>query len=348
MSTKQPLLICIIVCFAFCTFAQCQQNPYSIFGSKVKVLTITNDSNYQVIPNHMNGSAISKIGINYLSRKVDIYDSAGIIIKAFIIPQTVSLMWLSIDPHAKKYPSISPYVYVLNNPLNNIDPDGGEVKPLATTDIGELTTVFDKYSSLFSYTTYNKKIDVGGATGVQASANIFTTNTSTAAFEKKLAKSGLSDAEKAEARSVFKVLSSKDIVEIGLITSSTASNTPPPNTASSSNFEFRGTTNAVAVALFNAPNKTTDQIQTALGAQAVNGTTNGGGAYGFFPQPTGQQTVTPNNGKFLGLLLVNPGKPPVPSFGDSSNPSPNAVQNAVTQSIITSIQGIANQTTPKQ
>ena len=35
-----------------------------------------------------------------------------------------SSRWMSIDPLARKYPQISPYVYVSNNPLNAIDPDG--------------------------------------------------------------------------------------------------------------------------------------------------------------------------------------------------------------------------------
>ncbi len=33
-------------------------------------------------------------------------------------------MWLSVDPLGKKYPSISPYAYVDNNPVRYIDPDG--------------------------------------------------------------------------------------------------------------------------------------------------------------------------------------------------------------------------------
>jgi RHS repeat-associated protein len=36
-------------------------------------------------------------------------------------------IWLSVDPLAEKYPSISPYAYVANNPLRYIDPDGREI-----------------------------------------------------------------------------------------------------------------------------------------------------------------------------------------------------------------------------
>jgi RHS repeat-associated protein len=35
--------------------------------------------------------------------------------------------WMNIDPLAEKYPNISPYVYVANNPINAIDPDGREI-----------------------------------------------------------------------------------------------------------------------------------------------------------------------------------------------------------------------------
>lgn len=36
----------------------------------------------------------------------------------------LSTRWLSPDPLAAKYPQVSPYVYVNNNPINAIDPDG--------------------------------------------------------------------------------------------------------------------------------------------------------------------------------------------------------------------------------
>ena len=36
-------------------------------------------------------------------------------------------MWLSVDPIADKYPSISPYAYCAWNPVRLIDPDGREI-----------------------------------------------------------------------------------------------------------------------------------------------------------------------------------------------------------------------------
>ena len=36
-------------------------------------------------------------------------------------------MWLSVDPMADKYPSISPYVYCAWNPVRLVDPNGKEV-----------------------------------------------------------------------------------------------------------------------------------------------------------------------------------------------------------------------------
>ena len=37
-------------------------------------------------------------------------------------------MWLSVDPMADKYPSISPYNYCMWNPMKLVDPDGREIK----------------------------------------------------------------------------------------------------------------------------------------------------------------------------------------------------------------------------
>ena len=36
-------------------------------------------------------------------------------------------VWLSVDPMASKYPSLSPYVYCADNPVKLVDPNGEEI-----------------------------------------------------------------------------------------------------------------------------------------------------------------------------------------------------------------------------
>ena len=40
----------------------------------------------------------------------------------------LTAMWLSVDPMADKYPSISPYAYCAWNPVRLVDPDGRAVR----------------------------------------------------------------------------------------------------------------------------------------------------------------------------------------------------------------------------
>ena len=44
-------------------------------------------------------------------------------------------IWLSVDPQASKYPSLSPYVYCADNPVKLVDPDGEEL-----TDFYDIVT----------------------------------------------------------------------------------------------------------------------------------------------------------------------------------------------------------------
>ncbi len=53
---------------------------------------------------------------------------------SFVLPVTTSARWISVDPLAAKYPSVSPYVYALNNPLKYIDPDGRDAVPIVFKD----------------------------------------------------------------------------------------------------------------------------------------------------------------------------------------------------------------------
>ena len=49
--------------------------------------------------------------------------------------------WHSVDPHAENYVNISPYAYVDNNPVNNIDPDGRDIIYKSSSVTNKLTGI---------------------------------------------------------------------------------------------------------------------------------------------------------------------------------------------------------------
>ena len=68
-------------------------------------------------------------------------------------------IWLSVDPQAAKYPSLSPYVYCADNPIKLVDPNGEDVVPsnkfIASTYYAvfqkmQNNSVYKKLSSRFS------------------------------------------------------------------------------------------------------------------------------------------------------------------------------------------------------
>ena len=53
----------------------------------------------------------------------------------------LTTMWLSVDPMADKYPSISPYAYCAWNPVKLVDPDGCKIKLVMTNSEGKQIVV---------------------------------------------------------------------------------------------------------------------------------------------------------------------------------------------------------------
>ena len=46
---------------------------------------------------------------------------------AMYLDQDMTTLFLSVDPMADKYPSLSPYAYCMWNPIKLVDPDGREI-----------------------------------------------------------------------------------------------------------------------------------------------------------------------------------------------------------------------------
>ena len=62
--------------------------------------------------------------------------------------------WLSVDPLQKKYPSISPYIFAMDNPVVFFDPDGREVhgfEELRQNGFKLALSIFDKASVFMNY-----------------------------------------------------------------------------------------------------------------------------------------------------------------------------------------------------
>ncbi len=108
-----------------------QRNQYYPFG-----MNFASDAAQGYQPYKYNGKELDKtLGVNlydYLARWLD-----------------PSGRFTTIDPHAEKYYSISPYAAFMNNPINVIDPDGRDAYYL--TDDGRMVLALkndDKYDTL--------------------------------------------------------------------------------------------------------------------------------------------------------------------------------------------------------
>jgi hypothetical protein len=122
---KNLFLIVVILLATIITKAQ--NNPYEIFGHTSNVVYETPLNQYLYIINTDTTSQIHALvfipeesAILFLNKEQNIIAESTIEPNAFF-------HWLSTDPLANEYPSLSPYVFVGNNPINAIDPDGRRI-----------------------------------------------------------------------------------------------------------------------------------------------------------------------------------------------------------------------------
>ena len=106
-------------------------------------------------------------------------------------------MWLSVDPMADKYPSISPYAYCALNPVRLVDPDGcevyifGDAAEKATNQLSSkgINITRDEKTGLLSYTKTGERLTdsdkqlIAAIDSKDVLVKVNATTTSTVGFE---------------------------------------------------------------------------------------------------------------------------------------------------------------------
>lgn len=211
--------------------------------------------------------------------------------------------FLSMDPLASKYPAISPYVFVANNPIFFIDPDGRELKPASSREIGIFNNAISSFTGgnlnqakrLFGLTELNRSFDNG--------LDQLTFSTSGGNFERRLGRLDLNDTQKAEAKAVFKLLNASEITEFRVETNSNA------QTENIKQGEANTDPNGQLVVTQNTTLENIEKSGTISDFMNVNGTplsVQGSKAAFFNNQiPRGQSTGIGANSLLSGQLFID-------------------------------------------
>ena len=78
----------------------------------------------------------------------------------------LTTLWLSVDPMADKYPSISPYAYCAWNPVKLVDPDGREINPVYSKEgdfLGNTKEGFTGHPLIMNRRDYEVMLEINGA-----------------------------------------------------------------------------------------------------------------------------------------------------------------------------------------
>lgn len=155
------------------------ESPYSMFGDNTAVLQTKHEDEKDhslKIPLLEEDKQIGLFELNYQTRVVTIKNSEGQLLLNQKLSQEQLSRFLTIDPLAEKYYSWSPYVYVMNNPMKYIDPDGRSTWVMQNSD-GTYRVVGgdleDKDYNIYVYSIKDGNLTRGESIGVTTSTTSF-------------------------------------------------------------------------------------------------------------------------------------------------------------------------------
>ena len=116
------------LCLFIAVACHAQDNPYAVFGYKPKVQYKTNQIDVYKVKNNDSTSNIKYLIFDRENKAIRLLDDRDSVIKSITYTDKDLLRWMTSDPYAKKYPSMSPYNYGGNNPIRNIDMNGDSIR----------------------------------------------------------------------------------------------------------------------------------------------------------------------------------------------------------------------------
>ncbi|MBW7867008.1 MAG: hypothetical protein H3C31_01650 [Brumimicrobium sp.] len=153
---KTKLVLTILMLGSFAANAQ-NDNPYAIFGQKTTVNYIDND--LFTLYNSDSTSITKKIVYNSEERKLYLFGANDVLLHSYNVLPNNQFIWLSTDPAARKYPSMSPYSAFGGNPILITDPNGDTLRisnEASSASLADLQSLIPKdYQSMIKVVNSN-------------------------------------------------------------------------------------------------------------------------------------------------------------------------------------------------
>ena len=149
---RKKLIISAMILCSITIFAQDNDNPYSIFGYEPKISEVTYSEIELFYLHNIDTTAfVQTLAFDFENGNVYLYGINNLPLGTLLLDKETVARFTTIDPLCEKYYSVSPYAYVLNNPVRFIDPDGlshYSINPEGHVTLTKQTD--DKFDMLFA------------------------------------------------------------------------------------------------------------------------------------------------------------------------------------------------------